>query len=107
MLASGESEVLELELPSLGTDCHWQLTVPFECDSMVHAARRWLDKRSLWPGFLDWYVRSPIKGHVSSALYEIREVSPKHPAPGKAGIASPLGIEHHWPGVGEPEHSAH
>jgi hypothetical protein len=28
------------------------------------------------------------------------------PAPPNAGIASRLAIEHHWPGVGEPEHWA-
>jgi hypothetical protein len=76
LLGSGESEVLELELPRVGTDCHWQLMVPFECDSVVLATRRWLDKRRIWPGFLDWYVRSPVKGRVSSAVYEILEAGP-------------------------------
>jgi hypothetical protein len=27
---------------------------------------------------------------------------PNHPAAGKAGIASRLTIEHHWPGLAEP-----
>jgi hypothetical protein len=31
---------------------------------------------------------------------------PNQPAAGNAGIASQLTIEHHWPGVPEPERSA-
>jgi len=31
---------------------------------------------------------------------------PNHPAPGKAGLASLLAIEHHCPGLPDPERSA-
>jgi hypothetical protein len=32
--------------------------------------------------------------------------APNQPAAGKAGIARRLAIEHHWPGLPEPERSA-